>query len=268
MEVRTLYLCVVVLAAVVLGGCQHQGKPWNGDETGLEADSIGVIIEDSVADVRYAIAYPVSGRSMLVDSVRLFIDHVIGDSLSGTVLDEGKLHRVAEAKYAELRKEREEMQTEVEFEIPLFEYDCNITKDLDKDSFVVYSAGIYEYHGGAHGGFYYSCMSFRKSDGRMMGWNMLKNTDSKEFKELMIDGLCEYLDATPENLEDMLLIEGGISQLPLPVCHPCPVETGLSFCYQQYEVAPYAAGLPDFTIPYEKLLPFLTDEAITMLQLQ
>ncbi|MBQ2333538.1 MAG: DUF3298 domain-containing protein, partial [Prevotella sp.] len=30
--------------------------------------------------------------------------------------------------------------------------------------------------------------------------------------------------------------------------------------YQQYEIAPYAAGIISFIIPYEKIMPYLVPE--------
>lgn len=70
-----------------------------------------------------------------------------------------------------------------------------------------------------------------------------------------------------EQLLDMLTIEGGIDQLPLPFYDPCLTSEGFVFCYQQYEIAPYAMGMPAFTVSYEKILPYLTDEAKSLLKL-
>ena len=39
---------------------------------------------------------------------------------------------------------------------------------------------------------------------------------------------------------------------------------GLTFVYQQYEIAPYAAGLINFDIPYDKVLPLLTKDAASL----
>lgn len=38
-------------------------------------------------------------------------------------------------------------------------------------------------------------------------------------------------------------------------------ETGFSFYYQQYEIAPYAAGLPIFEVPFEALAPYYNKES-------
>ena len=54
-------------------------------------------------------------------------------------------------------------------------------------------------------------------------------------------------------------MENGI--VPLPSWTPYPGEDGLVFVYQQYEIASYAAGMPSFVIPYDRIQPFLTEEA-------
>ena len=73
------------------------------------------------------------------------------------------------------------------------------------------------------------------------------------------------MDITPEELDNILFLETGI--VPLPAWTPYPSEDGLVFTYQQYEIAAYAAGMPNFTIPFTDLLPYLTAEAKALLGL-
>ena len=63
-----------------------------------------------------------------------------------------------------------------------------------------------------------------------------------------------------EELADYLQVE-DINRIPLPANPPYLTTTGVMFCYTQYEIAPYAAGIISFEIPYDQILPFLTDEA-------
>jgi len=37
--------------------------------------------------------------------------------------------------------------------------------------------------------------------------------------------------------------------------------------YQQYEIAPYAAGMPSFVLTYQEVRPYLTKEALQLLHL-
>ena len=49
--------------------------------------------------------------------------------------------------------------------------------------------------------------------------------------------------------------------IPLPNTPPALTDKGISIIYQQYEIAPYAAGLPSFYIPYDKAADILTPAA-------
>jgi len=60
-----------------------------------------------------------------------------------------------------------------------------------------------------------------------------------------------------------LFIDGDI--IPFPAFSPYPSKDGLVFVYQQYEIASYAAGMPAFTLPYEVVEPYLTEEAKAIL---
>jgi hypothetical protein len=42
-------------------------------------------------------------------------------------------------------------------------------------------------------------------------------------------------------------------------------EKGVEFLYQPYEIAPYAAGMPSFTLSYQDIRPYLTIGAQKMI---
>ena len=71
--------------------------------------------------------------------------------------------------------------------------------------------------------------------------------------------------ATDEQLKDMLISVDDINRIPLPSAPPTFSKKGLAFLYQQYEIAPYAAGMVNFDIPYDKIRPFLTPEAAALI---
>ena len=68
---------------------------------------------------------------------------------------------------------------------------------------------------------------------------------------------------TEEELREQLQIEGD--QIPLPAWTPYPTAEGLTFVYQQYEIASYADGMPAFVLSLDELEPFLTPEARKLL---
>ncbi|MBQ1800320.1 MAG: DUF3298 domain-containing protein, partial [Prevotella sp.] len=72
--------------------------------------------------------------------------------------------------------------------------------------------------------------------------------------------MFEKQDITDEQLKDMLLIDEDVNHIPLPAWAPYLTYQGVAFAYQQYEIAPYAAGIISFIIPYEKIMPYLVPE--------
>ena len=47
----------------------------------------------------------------------------------------------------------------------------------------------------------------------------------------------------------------------MPATSPYFTADGIVFTYQQYEIAPYAAGQPSFTLSYKDVASYLTKEA-------
>ena len=57
-----------------------------------------------------------------------------------------------------------------------------------------------------------------------------------------------------------------VNHIPVPQFPPTFTKNGLVFLYQQYEIGPYAVGMPNFCIPYKKVLPYLTEEAAALVE--
>ena len=81
---------------------------------------------------------------------------------------------------------------------------------------------------------------------------------------LLSGGVKEAL--TDEGLQSLLLYDGSVDYLPLPHNAPYLTEQGIVFAYQQYEIAPYALGIPTFTLNYQKIEPYLSSAVKEMLE--
>lgn len=154
---------------------------------------------------------------------------------------------------------------------PSWEYEYTLSKIEETPAYVVFQSQDYIYMGGAHGGVSGDgCLTFCKKDGSYL--ETLIDPDAvEEMQPLLEDGLVSYFSdageqVAREDLRGLLLLLDG-DQIPLPAWQPFPAEDGLVFTYQQYEVAPYAAGMPQFTVPFEKVASFLTPEAKALLSL-
>ena len=140
-----------------------------------------------------------------------------------------------------------------------------------KAGLVTYTDFSESFLGGAHGISSMSGVTFRKSDGRRFGQEMLRNTDTEAFRKLLKDGLKQYFSsASQDSIDDgqlaqLLLTDSSVDYLPLPQATPYLTKDGVAFVYQPYEIAPYAAGRPSFTVPYEKIKPFLIETILKLI---
>lgn len=149
-------------------------------------------------------------------------------------------------------------------EIPGWEYDFSLTRTSETDRYVIFLSEDIVFSGGAHGGII-GCgpLTFDKKDGHLVE-KFLKDSALQEMQPLLRKGLVQYFasngqEIQPEQLGEYLTLSGDV--IPYPVWAPIPTPEGLDFTYQQYEIASYADGMPSFTLPYEEVLPFLTEDA-------
>ena len=137
------------------------------------------------------------------------------------------------------------------------EHDCSVTKAYDEESYVTYLVNRYSYEGGAHGGTIVYGVTFDKPTGERMGWNLVADRDTVALARQIKEGLKAYLSegsdeviSSDEDLLEHLLVwcEDSVDAatwLPqLPATAPWQTPEGIVFLYQQYEIAPYAAGHP------------------------
>lgn len=152
-----------------------------------------------------------------------------------------------------------------------FEHIFEIDKEFENNALVAFDFMTYSYMGGGlhglEGGKGY--VTFDKSNGNIVEQFILPGS-APAMQDLIRLGLCAYLSeagtiVAGEDLEDHLFLEGNT--IPLPQKPPCPEKEGLEFRYDEYEIAPYAYGRPEFTIPYADLKPYLTNEAKELLGL-
>ena len=158
----------------------------------------------------------------------------------------------------------EERKAEILAEAPTWEYEFNLKKIEETADYVVFQSLDYTYMGGAHGGMLGDgCLTFSKKDGHLLQ-EVLDPDCEEAIQPLIGKGLAEYFSdggdvVTPDNYREFLLIDDDV--VPLPAWQPYPSKDGLVFTYQQYEIAPYAAGMPSFTVPKADIAPFLSADA-------
>ena len=170
---------------------------------------------------------------------------------------------------------REEKMDEAEMaeilsRMPGWEYEFNLSKIEDTDRYCVFQSQDYVYMGGAHGGVTGAgCITYDKRNGNRFT-EFFEPYSELDLQPLFRECLAEYFTTedypvTESNLNEYLILES--EYIPLPVWPPYPAADGLVFTYQQYEIAPYAAGMPSFTLSFDALESCLTAEAKHLLGL-
>ena len=263
-HVLKLHLYILTAMAAMLTACGHRAASADAQQDTLQTDTVTYLLGDSTHHIVMKADWPVADGDSLAVAVRSYIDH-----------------------------EREELQQffrDNASEYAVFEGESQIRKIHETTGYVTYLNTSDFFQGGLHGSHLVIGTTFRKSDGSQIGYTstfdeealtfkitgqrLFKDTTAPAFCQLLKEGVRSYFSegmdtiCTDADLKDMTLGVEDIDRLPIPQFAPYFTPDGLLFIYQQYEIAPYAVGLPSFTIAYDKLCPFLTDEAAALLPKQ
>ena len=217
--------------------------------------------KDKSGEYKIIVDFPTSGNPILVNAIREYISESLGISYAGEMennmqgsysgdLGDGQkmIDYYFDLKYKEFKNAHDEMAEHMQGDAPTFASETEIHYLYETDKFVTYEMKKYEDMGGAHGGTFISGMTFRKSDGRRVEWDLF----TKSMQDVIKKGLKKYFEVnTDEELENSLSLENTYL-LPLPATPPVFTKEGVLFTYQQYEIAAYAAGLPSFIVPYNE----------------
>lgn len=131
----------------------------------------------------------------------------------------------------------------------------------DGSAFLSIKRDLEMYTGGAHGSHIVSCENFRKSDGSLVGLGELFR--AADYKEALLRRIASWVLQNGfggdyyENWEEMLDTNFDESSF-------CIGREALTVFYQEYDIAPYAAGAQYFPVSYADISnelsePFLRD---------
>ncbi len=136
--------------------------------------------------------------------------------------------------------------------------EMSFTKTFENDKIVTFTKNCYWYGGGAHGSTTITGVSFCKKTGKRIGWDIFRTTDG--LADLILSKLPNYFQVENEDdvFEELLNIEEE-GKLPLPQTQPWIENDSIYFLYQQYEIACYAAGMPNCAFSFDELKDFLVN---------
>lgn len=298
---------ILLTMAALLTACGHRVSKTDGNKSeradtsevatltevpAFQTDSIGLEHEDSMTTVTICVDWPVAGNKALTDSIRQYICEELAtlpyeeSETEAKLFDDGA--KAVEAAIAMQHKALADSWREAkEAGIPhdmAYSYYLHVFKGDEGKNYITYHSNNEGFTGGAHGFASSEGITFRKSDGRRIGYrrhiNLEKECDdlldqtlfsqpeSPQLAALLKEGVRSYFKQfdeetalDDEQLKEALIGVDDVNRIPLPSTPPVFTKEGLSFIYQQYEIAPYAAGMPNFVIPYDKVRPFLTKDA-------
>jgi hypothetical protein len=300
MKSTFLYILMAALLTTACGHRANNGTNGDGDSTAVstsfQTDDISVESEDSMASIKVSVQWPTSGNDSLVTAIRQYVCEELQTSLIQEgqpeikYYDDGQkaVQALVDTAYNELTASWKEAKNDG---IPNdMTYSCyvKISKLEETDLYITYLSNHEGFLGGAHGYATASYQTFRKRDGLRIGYqtkfnreteqfekqnqNLFKDPQSPELAQLIKEGVRSYFKdgeqdvATDEALKDMLIGVDDVNAIPLPSNAPSFTKQGLTFVYQQYEIAPYAAGIINFDLPLDKVLPYLTKEAAELIK--
>ncbi len=292
------------MMAVLLTACGHRASQPaeeattdSTEVTHFVTKNLGRQQEDSLLSVNISADWPVDGNDSLVAGIRRYIcEEMAADMMQEeepevTYYDDGQtaLDKTFQRKQKQLLAYRDDIASDDENPIPVemtFSYTLRIRLLEESAKYITYLTNGEGFMGGAHGYATATGVTFRKSDGKRIGYitkfnkdqaiyetlnqNLFKEPRPEELNKLLKDGLKFYFQEfsdepmTDEALTDQLM-DVDLENIPLPHNPPLFTRSGLSFTYQQYEIAAYAAGMPNFNIPYDKISNCLTDDAKSLI---
>lgn len=218
-----------------------------------------IVVNDEVGHIALTIEHPTDTLSPLSQTIMEYASETLGGTYEGEYTSPKALIAFYHANtYKDMKKEYDDLNDVRDSEVK-FEYSDNFNKMAETDKYITFTHTNENYMGGAHGMHTFFGITIRKSDCRRMGWEILRNQYNENLQKEMRQGLKEYFDVnSDEELKQLFFKEEYAYNLPMPQCPPLFTEKGIMFVYNPYEIAPYAAGKPTFTIPYAKLKEFTT----------
>ena len=267
--------CIVaaLLGVMMLGGCKGNKVEEAAATGAADSDSVvAVVEEESVPKVEFD-SVVVTGSDQWMDyNVKVVMpvaeDPDIQKYMRQTVLsnfgvkgatgEENIKQAITDHKkrrFAEAKSDLEEMFAENDFDDddfrPKYSYEDDISVGDITDGYVTFENCGYDYRAGAHGMPWQYCFTADRATGKQLKWaDIIKISMKTKLKPLLKKAvLDQYFNDDP----------GMLDSFDLPGAEPALTPEGVWFGWGAYEIACFAAGMPECIVPYDKLQDYLTD---------
>lgn len=289
MKIILTSFALLLFAGITLG-CKNQPKgqakihkvsvkqEGAATETPLISDTVNTrhireTASDSLCLGEVEMDYPNDGPQPLVDSIRVFLSKELygacgfgaDNSLNPAPMYSGDMQNGSAMAKFYARSFFRNLQILLE-DIPLnvqLEQSLGFRKVYESGKIVTFLTSGYIYQGGAHGMAGKYGTMFTKADGKKITTEIIDSTKIKALQPLLEKGVKSYFEGAGTPVEgdvcELLQLESEL--IPLPANQPFFTSKGVELVYSEYEIGPYAIGMPTFTIPYNDIYPFLTPQA-------
>lgn len=301
MKKQHLSLITLALVASIMMGCKAsstKAQTANDIKEAQAADTLVVntdsciLQEGKIVQCAISVDYPTEPnelskniRAILNEELaNLFLGNINGDEIEKQESYKGDLangnlviEKYCKDNFAYLKSQMKDLKEADPRANANMSYDIRLNKEAETDSYVTYHCLSYAYLAGAHGSTFERSFNIVKATGKKLS-QVVDTARVKDLQPILRKGVLSYLNQqsgnesqteneeqiTDAQLNDYLFIENGI--IPLPSSSPYLAKDGVHFIYQQYEIGPYAMGLVSFTVPLDKIKPYLTAEALKLLK--
>lgn len=301
MKKKHLSLITLALVASIMMGCKASSTKAQAANDVKEAQAADTLVvstdscilqEGEIVQCAISVDYPTEPnelskniRTILNEELaNLYLGNMNGDQIEKQESYKGDLangnlviEKYCKDNFAYLKSQMKDLKDADPRADANMSYDIRLNKEAETDSYVTYHCFSYVYLAGAHGSTFERSFNIVKATGKKLS-QVVDTARVKDLQPILRKGVLSYLNLqsgnesqteneeqiTDAQLNDYLFIENGI--IPLPSSSPYLAKDGVHFIYQQYEIGPYVMGLVSFTVPLEKIKPYLTGEALKLLK--
>lgn len=301
MKKQHLSLITLALVASIMMGCKASSTKAQAANDIKEAQAADTLVvntdscilqEGKIVQCAISVDYPTepnelskSIRAILNEELaNLYLGSMNGDEIEKQESYKGDLangnlviEKYCKDNFAYLKSQMKDLKEADPRANANMSYDIRLNKEAETDSYVTYHCLSYAYLAGAHGSTFERSFNIVKATGKKLS-QVVDTARVKDLQPILRKGVLSYLNQqsgnesqteneeqiTDAQLNDYLFIENGI--IPLPSSSPYLAKDGVHFIYQQYEIGPYAMGLVSFTVPLDKIKPYLTAGALKLLK--
>lgn len=278
MQLKQIFkgVAIATLASTIFFAC----KPNVQQDNEITYDSIIVakhipLLESNdttlpYSEVNIRFKYPVKFRNQedLTRLQQIFTDTFFNDSINGSLTPLEAMGKYLDA-YTTEYKTLAGMYNDDKARLPANEipawywYQLNNTNKIlfQNDSLLSYAVEYSDYTGGAHGSYRVSYFNVDlKSLSSLSEEDLFKPGYKKELTGIVLRQLMKENNVTSADS----LIDKGFFDIKdiVPNNNFWLDDKGLHYSFNQYEIAPYAMGIIDVSIPYDELSSILKPESV------